>query len=355
MIDWMVFSKAPVSLAFSSRGDFLVTAHTGNVGLFLWANKTYSGHVYLGGGVPSTPHEIDVESLEHTNDPSQSSTVAKQQADADEKDNDDSLFSTIHMKGGVIPKCKGALTLSGLPESRWAHLNSLEMIKERNKPSMPVKAPPEAPFFLNVTSGINPTLNPETLASSLEQEGDSKQRVHGKSGSILPESRLTRLMVTAAAAYKNNNNNNAKDSKGNGSNPREIGDEKSLNSSSESSSSSLSSPFQPVTEFLRGLGPSAIDAEIRNLASDPNTERRDLAAALTYFEAEIKSLRNFEFINAILSLFLKVHHENIMSHKFTLRKKLKAVREVQKETWRAVERQFHYTLCMVNHLSGIQQ
>ena len=39
-IDWMVFERPCVSLAFSPGGEFLATAHVGELGISLWAKQS---------------------------------------------------------------------------------------------------------------------------------------------------------------------------------------------------------------------------------------------------------------------------------------------------------------------------
>ena len=61
-----------------------------------------------------------------------------------------------------------------------------------------------------------------------------------------------------------------------------------------------------MTAYLRGLGPSHMDAELRLLAADALHEADDIALMLDYFAAQVHAHTNFEFLQAVLNLFLKV-------------------------------------------------
>lgn len=46
------------------------------------------------------------------------------------------------------------ISYSGLPPSRWANLADLALIRERNKPTEPVRKPKQAPFFLTAAATL---------------------------------------------------------------------------------------------------------------------------------------------------------------------------------------------------------
>lgn len=52
------------------------------------------------------------------------------------------------------------ITLSSLPRSRWANLGKLDIIRRRNRPDAPPKAPALAPFFLSTVPGLTTTFKP---------------------------------------------------------------------------------------------------------------------------------------------------------------------------------------------------
>lgn len=69
------------------------------------------------------------------------------------------------------------------------------------------------------------------------------------------------------------------------------------------------------TEYIKGLSPSALDMELRMLQiidedsqedGDKRPELYSLELILDYFVHEISSKNNFEFMQALIRLFLKV-------------------------------------------------
>mmetsp|Transcript_36817 Transcript_36817/g.70972 ORF Transcript_36817/g.70972 Transcript_36817/m.70972 type:complete len:1115 (-) Transcript_36817:161-3505(-) len=372
LIDWLSFSSNPISLAFSPKGDFLATAHAGNLGIFLWANKSYSSNVYLKGGTPDEPTECDVEAVPvDPDDPTNLNNNNNNAAALATANEEDGRFDFVKMEG-MAPKGDGLVTLSGLPTSRWMNLTRLDAIKERNKPIEPPKPPPAAPFFLSVETGLQPKLAPELDDDKLDHdhdqgEAESMSRIRTGFGlaisefaEVLKKAKKAKQQADGGGKNKENKTNMTNKKKSNKrSRTQPIGeehdedDDKDNHDSKVVSSSSLE--HRSVTAYLKGLGPSRIDAEIRGLAGDARTERKELALALEYFNLALGNRQDFEFVNALLALFLKVHSDTIAAHSDTLRKKLKALRKTQKAGWRALETQFHYALCMVNSFSGIQQ
>lgn len=69
------------------------------------------------------------------------------------------------------------------------------------------------------------------------------------------------------------------------------------------------------TDYIKGLSPSALDMELRMLQiiddeqqqdADSREELASLELLLNYFISEISCRNNFEFIQALVRLFLKV-------------------------------------------------
>ena len=47
MIDWFLVETPVTSLAFSPTGEFLSTTHLGDIGIYLWSNKSYFSNVFF--------------------------------------------------------------------------------------------------------------------------------------------------------------------------------------------------------------------------------------------------------------------------------------------------------------------
>lgn len=129
LIDWFQTSSPCASLAFSPQGDFLATAHTDNVAIFLWllcllltltlhrANQDYFGKVYLrpvSDVAPHVemPHAIGIQEDEYTGD--------RQRADDMETEN-------THQTKDQLSK--QLITMSRLPRTSWQSLVHIETIK----------------------------------------------------------------------------------------------------------------------------------------------------------------------------------------------------------------------------------
>ena len=349
LIDWFRFSAPVTALAFSPKGDFLATAHVGNVGVFLWANKSYFSHLYLR-AVPEAPINMDLRQSAAPAEPELEVTAADDEEKAESGgENNDDPFGDVTIE----PVQKGMATLSNLPKSRWANLRVLDVIKKRNAPKEAPKAPPNAPFFLNVKTGLEPELAPgDDMKQMLNADGKKRKRPLFSEGQ---QSRVVLLLLEATSAGgKGSAQGEAK------SEPAIRGKKRArrINGSrgTEADSggdSGAGSRYARVTEYLRGLPPSKLDVEVQLLGMDPWHEKRDIGLMLGYFESELGGRANFEYLNAILGLFLKVHGEAIMRH-VDLSRRVDALREAQKEGWRDLESCFHYTMCMASRLGGIQ-
>ena len=70
-----------------------------------------------------------------------------------ETDSDDSDGGELKSSGQLAEEIT---TFSAMPASFWQNLLSLELIKERNKPTEAPSAPEQAPFFLPTVPGLVP-------------------------------------------------------------------------------------------------------------------------------------------------------------------------------------------------------
>ena len=79
----------------------------------------------------------------------------------------------------------------------------------------------------------------------------------------------------------------------------------------------------PVMEILKGMGPAAIEGEIRGLSPDGGGTIEHLEWFLRFLLDQIKTGTNFELVEAYMGLFLKVSVtvlrvcDVIVSHSFT--------------------------------------
>lgn len=108
-----------------------------------------------------------------------------------------------------------------------------------------------------------------------------------------------------------------------------------------------------MTTFFQGLSPAGIDGEIGSLGLDPSTEENEFQMLLEYFLASLETGKNFEFIQALMNRFLKIHGTSIVSYP-NLLQLCATINNVQKRTWGRLEESFHANLALVAHLAQIQ-
>ncbi|KAK3023814.1 hypothetical protein RJ639_044738 [Escallonia herrerae] len=215
------------------------------------------------------------------------------------------------------------VTLSLLPKSQWQSLINLDIIKARNKPIEPPKKPEKAPFFLPSI----PSLSGEVLfkaGDSSNQETGTKADEAGKTAKRpgSPESDFLKQLHSSAQM----------------------------------------NDFSAFTDYAKGLSSSTLDMELRMLQiiddgdeqePEARPELYSIELLLEYFIHEISCRDNFEFIQALISLFLKIHGETIRRQS-KLQEKASRLLEIQSSLWQSVDKLFQSARCMVAFLSNSQ-
>jgi U3 small nucleolar RNA-associated protein 21 len=197
-------------------------------------------------------------------------------------------------------------------------------IQVRNKPIEPPKKPEKAPFFLPSV----PSLSGEILfepgkVSVTEKDGVDNEKQKNRTRLDTPSSRFLYL----------------------------------LQSTKDSDS------FAAFTEYIKGLDPSTLDMELRMLQiiDDDNDEQEDekrpelvsIEQLVDYFIFELSSRNNFEFLQAVIRIFLKIHGETIRKHSH-LQEKARKLLDIQCMVWQRVDKLFQSTRCVVSFLSNSQ-
>jgi len=228
-------------------------------------------------------------------------------------------------------------------------------IKARNAPKEAVKAPEAAPFFLTALASLSnekdgPSVAAQQSAAQAEQRkladtfGVSTGAIGAgappapqlgkrtvKSGGVGLSSKLIEMLEHAkrelpslVAASPNQH-------------PR----------------SYLLAAYAPVSAWLQGLSPPSIDAELAALGMDPLHEEAELRLVLEFFLAALESQQHFEFVQALLQRFLRLHGSSIVMHP-TLLSLCEQVSRVQRRVWARLEEAFQANLALVSHLAQIQ-
>ncbi|XP_063221532.1 WD repeat-containing protein 36 [Bacillus rossius redtenbacheri] len=292
LVDCFQTESPCTSLSFSPTGSLLATTHVNYLGVYLWFNRTLYSHVSLKPVDPEAePQLVDLPSSlgkptseeNHVPVPEEPEFTSAQQIN------------------------KMLITLSTLSTSRWQNLLNLDVIKRRNKPKEPPKAPKAAPFFL-------PTL------PSLEMRFDLSDAVQ-KAG--VDESR-TFLEVNQNLTVFG----------------------KLLSKSAETDN------FDPVLEKLMSMGPSAIDLEVSLLAPAAGGSVALMLQFMRLIDHMLDSRRNFELAYSYLGLFLKRHEDTVASEP-ELRTHASILREQQLSGWQDLQNKMLYNLCVVQALKTL--
>lgn len=302
LIDCFLVDVAATSLSLSPTNDFLATTHVDDLGIYLWSNKTLYSHVSLR-PVPEdfVPSIVTLPGTSHE----------KEQA-VDVEGGDEMDQEEMEVEEGELefksPEQIGEelITLSLLPNSRWQSLTHLDLIKKRNKPKEPPKAPKAAPFFLPTMAG----LTPKFVAQADDDAGKASSQVISLSN-IEMRSDLCQLL--------------------------EQGNTPQL--------------YEAVLKFLKSLSPSRIDMELRSL--DPVGGGSVLATRqfISVLHHSLSLGKDFELIQAYLALFLKLHGGAIAAES-ELVEELSNLADVQQSSWKRIQRHVDQSLCLVSYLKS---
>ncbi|KAM2657601.1 hypothetical protein EV1_012943 [Malus domestica] len=309
-IDALHVDVSITALSLSPNMDVLATAHVDQNGVYLWVNQS----MFCGASkVDSYAKEVRSVKL-----PSISSTKGSQDEDSDEpivdhpQSKDAPAFTTLDLQ---IPDL---VTLSLLPKSQWQSLINLDTIKERNKPIEPPKKPERAPFFLpSIPSFSGEILFKSTGSENEEAKGDNVEDNRIKSG-LAPSQFLQHLQ--SSAEMKN---------------------------------------FSAFTDYIKSLSPSTLDMELQMLRIVDDEEEElesrpellSIELLLDYFIHETSCRNNFDFVQAVIKVFLKIHGETIRCQS-RLQDKAREFLDIQCKTWQRVEKLFQSTSCVVAFLSN---
>lgn len=258
LIDAMQVDSTCTALAFSNTGEFLATSHADGVGINIWNNRTLFTHV--------PTRQIGEDEIVRAIGPTASGEGGQNLIDAAfEHDVIENIMPDA-AASSMDQLSRDIVTLSIVPKSRWQTLIHLDVIRQRNKPKEPPKAPDKAPFFLTSLGNAQQTSKPhpeETPITAAERSRVSKMD-RGDT-----ERRFTTLLRICA----------------------DKGD------------------YRALVEYLKSLSPSAADIEIRSLnPQGTSNELVGFVAALTY---RLKQKADYELVQAWMSVFLKIHCETV--------------------------------------------
>ncbi|CAH3115617.1 unnamed protein product [Pocillopora meandrina] len=305
LIDCFLVESPVTSLAMSPIADFLVTTHVDDLGVYLWSNKTLYDEVSL---IPlPADYQPTLEELPVTGTDADKEfgDVKETTTEGDNKsstaDNTASYKSPDQLSDELV-------TLSLLPKSRWRHLTSLELIKKRNKPQEPPKAPKAAPFFLPTTQELVPKF--------LQTEEDQTDEKDAKS-KILDMKQLEQASEFQKLLKEGSNSGN----------------------------------YELFLGHLKSMGPSSIDAEIRSLGPSAGGDVKLVEAFMLFLEYQLQSRRDFEFTEGVMGLFLKLHGP-LIAEQPELGEVAARLLEEHKAAWSTIRDLMNQCSCLVSYLKS---
>ena len=253
LVDAVKLQQAPTAIAFSNTGEYLAVALNGSVGIDLWTNRT------LFTRVPT--QQISEDTLHATEGPT-ASGEGGEAALASAFDDDEDIVAEPEAEP-VEQLSKDVMSLSLVPRARWQTLLQLDLIRQRNKPKEPPKAPEKVPFFL----------------PSLHTNHNQTPHVNGDTEPATNQIQTSRF----------------------------IRSEGGTTSAFTTLLQDISSDHTPFIEHIKSLAPAAADLEIRSLRPVPSyTELAHFVDAMT---RRLDEKRDYELVQAWMAVFLRCHGE----------------------------------------------
>lgn len=261
-IDGVTLPVVATSVKFSPIGDLIATTHVSGNGISLWTNRAQFKPV-------STRHieEDEFSTILLPNAAGDGGSTVLDGALDEEQDQEEYALGKYETKSQIDDSL---ITLSKSPRTKFSTLLHLDTIKQNNKPKTAVKKPEKAPFFLSLSG--------EAVGDRASvAEGVKHKDAHE---STEENSRLLSLKEENGHAFESEFT-------------------KALRSSAEAKD------YDTFLKYLVGLPPAALDLEIRSLNAQPPHE--EMTNFITALIVGLKSNSNFELIETIFSLYLKVH------------------------------------------------
>ena len=248
------------ALAFSSTGEYLATAHADSIGVNIWTNRSLFTHV--------TARQIDEDTIQTVILPTTSGQGSESLLAAAFEEPEPNVQPRV---GDTAPSALDQLsadmtTLSLVPRSRWQTLLHLDTIAARNKPIEPPKAPEKAPFFLPslnslASSEMQQQPPDDLLVTQAERSRISALQRHSTQGSFTQLLRQARINGEAFIIH------------------------------------------------MKSLSPSKADIEIRSL--NPTGTPNELTLFIRALSSRLRERRDYEVVQAWMSVFLKIHGDII--------------------------------------------
>ncbi|KAI0691037.1 Utp21-domain-containing protein [Cytidiella melzeri] len=279
LIDAFRTSSVATSVSFSPTNDFLATSHVDSVGVYLWANRAQYSEVSFHSLLEEDIVDVSLPSVQGEAEEEALEALSALTVEETPKD----VFSTPPQLDGDL------VTLTLLPRARWRTLLNLEVIQQRNKPKEPPKPPEKAPFFLPTLPGVEHRFD---VAQTKEQQESKKST-----------KRLEKAAGSSESVF--NQKLQAEDKEGD---------------------------YETFYSYIKTLSPAAIDVELRSLVT-LDVQRLFLTSLIQ----RLKSHRDFEAVQTLENVFLRMHGDVLVANS-EVGEELRKLREVQRaESERVLE------------------
>lgn len=276
------------ALAISETGEYMATAHADGVGINIWNNRTLFTHVptrviredeIMDAIAPTTSGEGGQHLI---------SAAFSDDDEGEEKGEDQDGLPNAPLDHKIEQLSSDLITLSLVPKSRWQTLVHLDTIAQRNKPKEPPKQPEKAPFFL--ASSLAPGPSPSSVFQPQDSTSDP-------SALQAEQSRISKIRSITSTSSPFTNLLH---------------------------SSSVTDLYEPFIAHLSSLPPATADVEIRSLSpmlgtdepsfTNPslNRNKSELTLFVRALTARLRQKRDYELVNAWMTVFLKVHGESVV-------------------------------------------
>lgn len=264
LIEALRFRSKPRAIGFSNTGEYLATAHDDSVGVQIWTNRTLFTHVPT--RQISTKNVTDMDAPTASGEGGEGLVEAALTEEAEEEETDEVVPSLIEQLS------KDLLTLSLTPKPQWQTLLHLDEIRQRNKPKEPPKPPQKTPFFLPSTIATSKSEQPQpTFALAAPPEDDRPKKSQSRISKI-PDPSTAHTSTFTSLLHSND--------------------------------------YEGVVAHLSFLPPSSADLAIRTL--DPSPPYTELSTFLDVLTARLKQKRDYELIEAWVTVFLRCHGDVLM-------------------------------------------
>ena len=310
-IDGIRLPSVVTAVKFSPIGDYIATAHVSGNGVSLWTNKAQFKTV--------SARHLTEDEFATTLLPNASGHGGSTLLDGAFEDDEETEIAMDSYKSK--DQIENMTTLYLGSRGKYSTVLHLDNIKQRNKPKETAQKPKQAPFFLSLSAGQVGDQARENELGSEEQapkegdedEADSRLLKLKENGKHNFESRFTQLL-RAGSKQKD---------------------------------------YREFLEYLVECSPATIDLEVRSLNSFAPLEEMT-----SFMEAMIQGLEsktNFDMIESIVSIFLRIHGDVIVNHPMekTLQDTVQRWNEKNQQMAVTLDSQVKYCAGVISFLSTV--